>query len=1712
MVSDVFHGSLLSRAFEDVLCSAQSGAIAFVRCLTPDVVKALCADKNFAPQGWRVGRVADKSDRESRTMTADEAVEMREDKAQPILLLVDTDRAGAGMDGIYSAALEVGEARLFKHARSLAAAQITKRHSAAVRRYAERALATARGHSSRQAVSEWAAFDFLCRVAAGDALPGAYLHQIGLWPVRDGEESDWQMDLAQSRLFVDRLLGAATARLAPSRRIETLNLDDRCSDGGVALQRLLHAVDTQPLSVALERVFSNEALWIGPLRTKPPSRSLEAIELVKWRNPNGSVAKWSGLVERDDDEPPAWIVDPNADRNGKSSTLNVRWKTKPATVRKHAVEYRVVVLTDGNEELASRDVLHKAYKGGERCSFSADDFPNLQDDSRLPAKVVVSAAGSGTVRSQESEEFIIRCGAVPDQEKGSVAKNVRTFSEGLAELSRERASDLALKPTVKSDKNGFLVLRTPAEEGRRRGYKVHRPSLVKEAEEDWFAHGGPICRWVVKVRESGQKAGTLEFVPFDGCTSQAWSRTIAASKKMVARFQNVGGVGQIYDGEAGFDVPQEYLRAWSALLETGEPLLALAHTVEVQSLSGRTIGLIVLPAHPLRVAWLAAYDNLVLHTAFDLGQRAKDIREEFAGLDGAMFPAFLPNPHGGAFVFADTLGFHAVGMVPDSDKEPKAAVAILDRALDDAGSTNTAPTVGRQSAKVLGNEIVKYLDCHESARLLHIHALRAGDGFTVARSLGQVYDYCRQEPDDADEEASDSDAPMFALNLFPSIEQRGIAGRFIAEAREKRRSGAGTLQAEDRWMLESRSLPGGVNMPRLRWARKEAGEPGTQANPNTAAHLAIAFDTFESHVVSDSNGSIVPHPYHAFGLMSFYERQYASLPSPMWRNAVPTPTEGEKHPARRGHTEMLIRLQDAVHSSVVRHVGDGADGRRPILRTEITPEKDRDLRDLHRLCDWVVTLDRNAGIEYFDSPTDNKDVYDAYVIDCVPEREDLGCLQLITSTANLDEVRGLLDGALDQMGLSRSRRNAEFLLEKLKALSGRLAIRLTGQKPATSELIALAVSHANCLLARADDECWMSLREGFVVPVDDVRDLLPPLQAKGGGGSTRPDLIYVSLPLRSGLTFQFIEVKYRRDLSSARSPDVLNRIRKQTQTLRRSWEDWYGIDVCGPFRAIRRAKLARVLRFYADKARRHQLPEEKHQELTAEIHKMVSQGASYAFGEALADRGWVFCPEYVPHDPMEISPRDWHTRVFLIGPNKLPDLLAGPDSAARRPPQAVAGGGDEDALATDHVPATNTSAPAVVDLAEGPPAISLGRDSFSDDPLEWQLDVKGNPHLLIAGLPGMGKTTCLVNMCKQMVAAGVRPIVFSYHEDIDAGIAGRSSGFVRFIDFEGLGFNPLRIHGQQSKTAYLDVAGTIRDIFAAIFPELGDIQGDRIRRAIKDSFVEGGWEDATTSDNDVPAFRRFLEILQSDPKPDRGLRGLLTRLEELDDYGFFNPSADQSSLWDAEEPIIVRIHASQNDTLQRAFASFVFYRLYKDMFVRGTQERITHAIVFDEAHRAARLKLLPTMAKECRKYGLSLVVASQEASDFNTSLFSAIANYLVLRLTDTDARFLARNVTSSHQEKVLIDKIKGMDRFKGMFFAEGETRPRSVALHSDDEGQVLAAIKRYQKGDISTGAAAEWAGIPKPLLLMKLGEHGIDTFDMSEEELRKELDSGRRFL
>jgi len=51
---------------------------------------------------------------------------------------------------------------------------------------------------------------------------------------------------------------------------------------------------------------------------------------------------------------------------------------------------------------------------------------------------------------------------------------------------------------------------------------------------------------------------------------------------------------------------------------------------------------------------------------------------------------------------------------------------------------------------------------------------------------------------------------------------------------------------------------------------------------------------------------------------------------------------------------------------------------------------------------------------------------------------------------------------------------------------------------------------------------------------------------------------------------------------------------------------------------------------------------------------------------------------------------------------------------------------------------------------------------------------------------------------------------------------------------------------------------------------------------------------------------------------------------------------------------------------------------------------------------------------------------------------------------------------------------------------------------------MAAAVKLYEIGRLSSGAAARLAGIPRVLFLSRIADYGVDTFRLSEEDLRKE--------
>lgn len=71
------------------------------------------------------------------------------------------------------------------------------------------------------------------------------------------------------------------------------------------------------------------------------------------------------------------------------------------------------------------------------------------------------------------------------------------------------------------------------------------------------------------------------------------------------------------------------------------------------------------------------------------------------------------------------------------------------------------------------------------------------------------------------------------------------------------------------------------------------------------------------------------------------------------------------------------------------------------------------------------------------------------------------------------------------------------------------------------------------------------------------------------------------------------------------------------------------------------------------------------------------------------------------------------------------------------------------------------------------------------------------------------------------------------------------------------------------------------------------------------------------------------------------------------------------------------------------------------------------------------------------------------------------------------------------------------------------------SLHQTLEGfaedlRLLAAIKLYEMGRLSSGCASELAGMPRVMFFHKLAEHGVSLYPESTSELSKDLEVARQ--
>ena len=110
----------------------------------------------------------------------------------------------------------------------------------------------------------------------------------------------------------------------------------------------------------------------------------------------------------------------------------------------------------------------------------------------------------------------------------------------------------------------------------------------------------------------------------------------------------------------------------------------------------------------------------------------------------------------------------------------------------------------------------------------------------------------------------------------------------------------------------------------------------------------------------------------------------------------------------------LPALISAATATVARRAADF--DTRPIVRLELEPADRALISEVHNVSDWVFTIDRNMGIEFFDHGG-HRDRPD-YLIDYTPSTAPANGHRLIISSRSLAELEAMISPVLEEYGLT----------------------------------------------------------------------------------------------------------------------------------------------------------------------------------------------------------------------------------------------------------------------------------------------------------------------------------------------------------------------------------------------------------------------------------------------------------------------------------------------------------------------------------------------------------------------------------------------------------------------------------------------------------------------------------------------------------------------
>ncbi len=824
--------------------------------------------------------------------------------------------------------------------------------------------------------------------------------------------------------------------------------------------------------------------------------------------------------------------------------------------------------------------------------------PWTEDSNPIPLQDCNVATKISHNRSNESERFYVVCDVELNDEppQRSIPKDVSVEHAKLrlqfqAINNQNNPQDVVTKdvnwssPKAQTKKTAEAKLEIKfGREGKR---QILVPTFLKELEQQILNSPNFTFQWSLKInRDRPEKvvdrqvnlSPSTELDKFIDDRTNYFQAISQDSKQLISQAANFWEIKQI-----GFTYVQAYqdlLRQLQNKIEQSEGkdtqafedlknILAIdTIKLTITNFRGQTKeALLLSPTHPLRalwwITWAATGREWLETTQINSKESIGDVREGILKkLFPLNFPLALPLSDRRFFVAVDNIHPFWSLYAPTSETDPRGLLGEICNALGVPELSSAGSSI---TGELIANRIERYLIQHPYISTLTINLFNPGQATLLAKSITLL------------QERSELKNLRYEIRLFVTDPEAFGVG----EALEQLLSSS---------QIDNLSTSSGNHLfPKLNLAIKSIN--AFQKEPMAyQAHLAILIDLFPAQELGVAPPFYSQDNVPLHGLIQDFAISFQDDERRTFWQRQPRHGKTAQLKLDSSLTTLLAKLPQQISGAIAAvATGESAFDKQPTITLGLQLRQREIINNIHQACDWVFTIDRNLGIEFFDRGGTTE--HSAYLVDHTPNSATSLGHQLVITSRSLLELKSLLAKVLQSYQLSYEPANLEALLEYLRSLSGRLALKLLSTPQHQAEVLGLALS-------RQFLQYQGALSNQIIIPLDAHTDLFRTVQQRAKesgeyGSLQRTDLALFDLnPITRTIVCNLVEVKCYKSLGGQDNLEKFNQlkdkiaeqIQQSEKVLRQHFEDSQRAD-----RLLKINEFTTLLNFYLERSLRYQL-------------------------------------------------------------------------------------------------------------------------------------------------------------------------------------------------------------------------------------------------------------------------------------------------------------------------------------------------------------------------------------------------------------------------------------------------------------------------------------------------------------------------------------------